>query len=540
MYPPVLKDGVVTMIRGKTLITSTPNKMINLARLFVLLLMLLFPASILAQVSTPSTGLGFGGALATNGEDVFAGSASVGWPRGDEQQGSVYQYRRDASGDWLEAARLQASNGGIGDFFGRSIYVSGSTLLIGAPGISAVYVFEKDAAGSWVETGIVQPENLGNKMDFGGTYARGGYRTNTIAMADGRIVVAAYPRVDLDLRSGRYQLGESMGAVYVFRKEGGQWVQETVFAQEEPAPDGFAYGVAALGNQVFVGAPATNERAGALHVYTLDAETGVWTREQLATRTARSKSDLFGMDIAVSGDELYVSAPGFSVAGGVFAFRKGDQGTWQESRYLSVPEVSRSGRGTSINGTRLAASPTALLINTSGGSVYAYRKQEAVGTWESIQTIQPPSERVVRGFGIGLAVHEGVAVIGSPRADYEEGLATVFENITPAGPWEPAGMLISDVNSLASVRGGKVDCEEGSAGLFDCSKVDLLSFVSLQELSPNRGAKMTDIWGWEDPETGGEYVLQGREDGVAFVDISDPYNPVYIGQLMKNRGSPGQ
>ena len=67
----------------------------------------------------------------------------------------------------MEAARLQASNGGIGDFFGRSIYVSGSTLLVGAPGISAVYVFEKDAAGVWVETGIVQPENLGDKMDFG-------------------------------------------------------------------------------------------------------------------------------------------------------------------------------------------------------------------------------------------------------------------------------------------------------------------------------------------------------------------------------------
>ena len=356
-------------------------------------------------------------------------------------------------------------------------------------------------------------------------------------MANDRIVVAAYPRVDLDLRSGRYQVSESMGAVYVFQKEGGQWVQETVFAQEEPTPDGFAYGVAAFGNQVFVGAPATNERAGALHVYTLD--NGTWTQELLAPRTALSTADLFGMDIAVSGDELYVSAPGFSVAGGVFAFRKGEQGTWQESRFLSVPEVNRSGRGTAINGTRIVASPTALLINTSGGSVYAYRKQEATSAWQSIQSIQPQNERVVRGFGIGLAVHEGVAVIGSPRADYEEGLASVFENTSPTGPWEPAAMLISDVNSLASMRGGKVECEEGSAGLFDCSKVDLLSFVSLQELSPNRGAKMTDIWGWEDPETGSEYVLQGREDGVAFVDISDPYNPVYVGQLMKTEGAPG-
>ena len=89
------------------------------------------------------------------------------------------------------------------------------------------------------------------------------------------------------------------------------------------------------------------------------------------------------------------------------------------------------------------------------------------------------------------------------------------------------------------MKGEKVVCEDGTASHFDCEKVDLISFMSRSEISPYRGSKMTDIWGWEDPETGAEYVLQGREDGVAFIDIRDPYNPVYVGQMMKTEGSPG-
>jgi choice-of-anchor B domain-containing protein len=40
-----------------------------------------------------------------------------------------------------------------------------------------------------------------------------------------------------------------------------------------------------------------------------------------------------------------------------------------------------------------------------------------------------------------------------------------------------------------------------------------------------------DSWGWIDPDNGDEYALVGLEDGTAFINITDPVNPVYLGKL---------
>ena len=45
------------------------------------------------------------------------------------------------------------------------------------------------------------------------------------------------------------------------------------------------------------------------------------------------------------------------------------------------------------------------------------------------------------------------------------------------------------------------------------------------------GTQGNDIWGWADPDTGKEYALMGLFNGTAFVDISDPENPVFLGRL---------
>jgi len=42
---------------------------------------------------------------------------------------------------------------------------------------------------------------------------------------------------------------------------------------------------------------------------------------------------------------------------------------------------------------------------------------------------------------------------------------------------------------------------------------------------------MNDIWGWTDPLDGKEYALLGKTTGTAFIDITDPVNPVFLGEL---------
>ena len=46
-----------------------------------------------------------------------------------------------------------------------------------------------------------------------------------------------------------------------------------------------------------------------------------------------------------------------------------------------------------------------------------------------------------------------------------------------------------------------------------------------------------DIWGWTDPETGTEYALVARMDGTAFVNLEDPANPRYLGELPPTDGT---
>jgi choice-of-anchor B domain-containing protein len=79
--------------------------------------------------------------------------------------------------------------------------------------------------------------------------------------------------------------------------------------------------------------------------------------------------------------------------------------------------------------------------------------------------------------------------------------------------------------------------------IYSSLNVFQLSHLSLAEiggLTPVRGSGSVhgnDIWGWTDPLTGKEYALAGRTDGTAFVDVSDPVNPQYLGILPSATGN---
>jgi choice-of-anchor B domain-containing protein len=104
-----------------------------------------------------------------------------------------------------------------------------------------------------------------------------------------------------------------------------------------------------------------------------------------------------------------------------------------------------------------------------------------------------------------------------------------------------ATMLVSAPDALPALVGAERQCTDGSVGAFDCSDVDLLAFLpsSLLRAPENaRGVRTNDNWGWTDPETGREYALVGRNDGTSFIDITDPTNPVLIGDLPKTPDTP--
>merc|ERR1712130_859917 len=63
---------------------------------------------------------------------------------------------------------------------------------------------------------------------------------------------------------------------------------------------------------------------------------------------------------------------------------------------------------------------------------------------------------------------------------------------------------------------------------------DLLSMLDTNELGAalsSSGIRANDIWGWTDPSSKREFSIVGLNAGTAFVEITDPYNPVYLGAL---------
>lgn len=76
-------------------------------------------------------------------------------------------------------------------------------------------------------------------------------------------------------------------------------------------------------------------------------------------------------------------------------------------------------------------------------------------------------------------------------------------------------------------------CENGTAMGFPCEGYDYISQIPLSTMN---SVKANDSWGWTDPQDGKEYAIICLNEATAFIDISDPVNPVYLGQLPGNSG----
>ena len=80
---------------------------------------------------------------------------------------------------------------------------------------------------------------------------------------------------------------------------------------------------------------------------------------------------------------------------------------------------------------------------------------------------------------------------------------------------------------------GQTPCTNGTAGAYPCNGYDLQSFISLEQMDATEG---NDSWGWTDPQTGKEYAIVGLNNGTAFIDISNPTAPIYVGKLITTNG----
>ncbi|MYE16974.1 MAG: choice-of-anchor B family protein [Gemmatimonadetes bacterium] len=446
------------------------------------------PASISAQA--------FGGAVLVADGQVLVGEAAH-----ERDPGTVRGYTFD--GEWTEVWSLRAPEPAVQDGFGRALARSGDHLLVGADGgdEGRVYVYSL----AEVRTGDAEPIQVltGAGLDgFGASLMASGGEMIAVATseADGRVLAT-------------FGLGDD-----------GMWSRGSTVALPDDVGEQFA-----LGDGLLASASATGRAA---HVFERDAS-GAWgPPTELAPPDAEgAEFAMFGLSVAVAGDEVLVGQ--MTLRGPrqplLHRFARID-GDWTAIGTVSPEDDRDEGFGMSLgtDGATLLVGGGLLL------SSYTRQGDEWVLTGATEMSDATGDGRIVVGSR-RLDFADGVAAFGDPGADFGLGAVTVFSN--ESGTWARTGHLTVEYAPLPAISGGEIPCADGDAAGYDCDHVDLLSFVPWGELGAGRGARLNDVWGWTDPETGREYALVGRMDGTAFVDVTDASNPRYLGNLAMTEGS---
>ena len=466
--------------------------------------------------SNESISKGFGGTIAALDGEIYVGAGPISWPGGADPAGQVIRFAQNMQGEWAEVGRIGAPDGVRGDDFGRSILIQDNLMLVGAPGKSAVYAFERSGK-EWNSVGMMKLETpLAPGFELAGANARGGFRSQTIAKIGDFVLVTSY------------NSDTSMGSVHRFHRMGSEWHDMGVLI------DTPAWSVASSGNYLFIGTPEVIEKKGGLLIFELVAGRDWVSIGELSGESLEGAS-LLGRSLAASGNRVYVGATSFEQVGAVVVFERNDLGDWVHKATLQQADPADGERKSPQFGQGLALSGNDLLIGASS-KAFMFNTADLSAGYISID---PVDDQARRGFGVGLAVDGNILAVGSPNADYESGFATAYGR-SEDGFWDAKGRLQGDVSYFDPIATDEpIRCEEGAAAYFPCENVDLISFVSTGALVKDRGATLNDVWGWEDPETGKEYVLAGRTDGLSFIDISVPSHPLVVGQISRTEGSTG-
>ncbi len=422
---------------------------------------------------------GYAGALAIGGDQLFVGESG-----NQTTSGIVYVYDKGEDGVWAESAQLTATDGQAADQMGSAVSAGDGRVLATArataDGLGAAYVFERDASGVWRQAARLVGDDVAEGDNYG----------ISAALSGDRAIVGAYTQND------------TTGAAYVFRRTSeGAWIQEAKLVGSE-AKSRFGVVLALDGDYAMIAATREDEAKGAVHVYQRTDEG--WTEMATLVGTGIDEGHRFGSSIAMRGDEVLIGSPRFdNFIGTVFAYSRDEEGAYQQLMRLNPFDAptgqTRFGSSIGFNGSEIWVG--AIGVSGFEGAVYRMRRAED-GSVSGAMKLAASDASASDLFAADLALGEDVALVSVPRDDYGEGTAVVYAK-GDDGHWTEAGKIFApSAAGMEAVAGGQVDCAEGEA-------------------------------------TGKEYALVGRVDGTSFVDVSDPYNPRFVGNLSKTEGSTG-
>ncbi len=343
-----------------------------------------------------------------------------------------------------QQAYLKAGNAGANDSFGRSVAVSGDTVVVGADaeastatGVNgngadnsasvsgAAYVFTRSGT-MWTQQAYLKASNTGRSDKFGWS----------VAVWGDTVVVGAYQESSNATGVNGNTANDSAteaGAAYVFMRSGTVWTQQAYLkASNTEARNRFGRSVAVWGDTVVVGAPLP----GAAYVFTRNGT--VWTQQAFL----KAGSGELGTSVAVSGDTVVVGAPyeasnatgvngnpaDDSAYGSGAAYIFTRSGTvWTQQAYLKAGNaeakdefgISVAVAGDTVvvgaefeasNATGVNGNPT---DNSAFGSGAAYVFTRSGTVWTQQAYLKAGNAGVTDYFGVSVAVSGDTVVVGA-------------------------------------------------------------------------------------------------------------------------------
>ena len=118
-----------------------------------------------------------------------------------------------------------------------------------------------------------------------------------------------------------------------------------------------------------------------------------------------------------------------------------------------------------------------------GGVYYLGLSQMELSDVLNLDALQFRSE-----FGAGLAAGNGLVAVG--HDNYEGAVFPV--QVTGEGIHMDE-VIFNTASKIASITGKVTECEHGAAGMFPCAEVDIISFLTRQEIGARRGIQVNDV-----------------------------------------------
>jgi hypothetical protein len=365
-----------------------------------------------------------GDTIVVGAEDEKSNATGVNGNQSDNSAtfaGAAYVFVRSGT-TWTQQAYLKASNTDAFDFYGRSVAISGDTIVVGAlnessnaTGVNgnqsdnsagragAAYVYVRSGA-TWTQQAYLKASNT-NAFDAFGI---------SVAIDRDTILVGAVGEGSNATGVNGNQSDNSLmdaGAAYVFVRNATTWSQQAYLkASNTDNRDEFGWAAAIAGDTIVIGtfeessaATGVNgnqsdnsaPRAGAAYVYVRNGTS--WTQQAYLKASNTNANDTFGGEVAISGDTILIGALGeSSSATGVNGNQSDNSATNAGAAYVFV------GAGSGI--TQLQNIATRIRVDSGD-------KQGIAGF---IISGSSPKRVIVRGLGPSLAYHGISEVLADP------------------------------------------------------------------------------------------------------------------------------